>query len=67
MVVAYLNFFSLQDAWVNISQLLMHFFDFYGTKFDETKVGILVNRGGCYYPFNSLSDFLIVLKDPLNI
>ena len=67
MIVAYMNFFSLQNAWVNISQLLMRFFDFYGTKFDETKVGILVNRGGWYYPFNSLSDCPIVIKDPLNI
>ena len=57
----------MQNAWVNISQLLIHFFDFYGTKFDETKVGILVNRGGWYYPFNSLSDCPIVIKDPLNI
>ena len=67
MIVAYMNFFSLQNAWVNISQLLIHFFDFYGTKFDENKVGILVSRGGCFYPFNSLSDHPIVIKDPLNI
>lgn len=67
MIVAYMNFFSLQNAWVNISQLLIHFFDFYGSKFDESKVGILVSRGGCYYPFNSLSDWPIVIKDPLNI
>lgn len=67
MIVAYMNFFSLQNAWLNISQLLIHFFDFYGSKFDENKVGILVNRGGCYYPFNSMSDCPIVIKDPLNI
>mmetsp|Transcript_21019 Transcript_21019/g.24236 ORF Transcript_21019/g.24236 Transcript_21019/m.24236 type:complete len:95 (+) Transcript_21019:118-402(+) len=46
MIVAYMNFFSLQQAWVYISQLLIHFLKFYGLKFDETKVGILVNRGG---------------------
>ena len=56
MIVAYMNFFSIQNAWVNISQLLINFFDFYGNKFDENKVGILVSRGGCFYPFNSLSD-----------
>lgn len=67
MIVAYMNFFSIQNAWVNISQLLMHFFDFYGNKFDENKVGILVSRGGWFYPFNSLSDWPIVIKDPLNI
>lgn len=67
MIVAYMNFFSLQNAWINISQLLIHFLDFYSSKFDENKIGILVNRGGCYYPFNSLSDWPIVIKDPLNI
>lgn len=67
MIVAYMNFFSLQNAWVNISQLLMHFLEFYGSKFDENKVGILVNRGGSYYPFNSISECPIVIKDPLNI
>lgn len=46
MIVAYMNFFSLQNAWLNISQLLIHFLEFYGSKFDESKVGILVNRGG---------------------
>jgi len=46
MIVAYMNFFSLQNAWVNISQLLIHFFDFYGSKFEENKVGIMINRGG---------------------
>jgi DNA polymerase sigma len=67
MIVAYMNFFSLQNAWINISQLLIHFFDFYSSKFDENKIGILVNRGGSYYPFNSLSDCPIIIKDPLNI
>jgi len=67
MIVAYMNFFSLQNAWINISQLLMHFFEFYGSKFDERKVGILVSRGGSYYPFNSVSEHPIVIKDPLNI
>ena len=67
MIVAYMNFFSLQNAWLNISQLLIHFLEFYGSKFDEKKVGILVNRGGCYYPFNSISECPIVIKDPLNI
>jgi non-canonical poly(A) RNA polymerase PAPD5/7 len=46
MIVAYMNFFSLQNAWLNVSQLLIHFFEFYGSKFDERKVGIMVNRGG---------------------
>ena len=67
MIVAYMNFFSLQNAWLNISQLLIHFLEFYGSKFDERKVGILVNRGGWYYPFNSVSDHPLVIKDPLNI
>ena len=67
MIVAYINFFSLQNAWINISQLLIHLFDFYGSKFNEDKVGILVTRGGSYYPFNSLSDCPIIIKDPLNI
>ena len=62
-----MNFYCLQNAWINISQLLIHLFDFYGSKFDENKAGILVTRGGCYYPFNSLSDCPIVIKDPLNI
>jgi DNA polymerase sigma len=67
MIVAYMNFFSLQNAWLNVSQLLIHFFEFYGSKFDERKVGIMVNRGGCYYPFNSVSECPIVIKDPLSI
>lgn len=67
MIVAYMNFFSLQNAWINISQLLIHLFDFYGSKFNEDRVGILVTRGGSYYPFNSLSDCPITIKDPLNI
>lgn len=67
MIVAYMNFFSLQNAWLNVSQLLIHFLEFYGSKFDERNVGILVSRGGCYYPFNSVSEHPIVIKDPLNI
>eukprot|EP00344_Euplotes_crassus_P008154 CAMPEP_0197001480 /NCGR_PEP_ID=MMETSP1380-20130617/6171_1 /TAXON_ID=5936 /ORGANISM="Euplotes crassus, Strain CT5" /LENGTH=275 /DNA_ID=CAMNT_0042419165 /DNA_START=110 /DNA_END=934 /DNA_ORIENTATION=+ len=67
MIVAYMNFFNLQNAFLNISQLLMHFLEFYGSKFDERNVGILISRGGCYYPFNSVSDDPIVIKDPLNI
>mmetsp|Transcript_17072 Transcript_17072/g.16766 ORF Transcript_17072/g.16766 Transcript_17072/m.16766 type:complete len:477 (-) Transcript_17072:43-1473(-) len=67
MIVAYMNFFSIQNAYLNISQLLIHFLEFYGSKFDERNVGILVSRGGCYYPFNSVSDDPIVIKDPLNI
>ncbi|CAI2378352.1 unnamed protein product [Moneuplotes crassus] len=67
MIVAYMNFFSLQNSWLHVSQLLIHLLEFYGSKFDERKVGILVNRGGCFYPFNSVSEHPIVIKDPLNI
>ena len=78
LIVAYMNFFSLQNAWLNISQLLIHFLEFYGSKFDERKVGIIINRGGSYYPlwarsqsskitYNSISEHPIMIKDPLNI
>ena len=67
MIVAYINFFCLQNTWLNIFQLLIHFLEFYSSKFDEKKVGILVNRWGWYYPFNSVSEYPIVIKDPLNI